>query len=103
MAKMNNKTNKNWYDNNPFFHGKDAYDRFVEAMQMFAEEGELPKAYDLFKSESLTADDIKQFSQRFMRDTGLDVEFCFAICPDCGRLHCLMTVNDLPEDEIEAI
>ena len=99
---MNDKTNENWYDNNPFFHGKDAYDSFVEAMLMFAEKDELPKAYDPFDPEALTGNDIKQLAQRFMQDTGLDVEFTFAACPDCGRLHCIMTVDKFPEGEKES-
>ena len=45
--------------------------------------------------------DVKLFSRRFREDTDLDIEFRLKTCNDCGRLHCIIVVDEVPENEKE--
>ena len=90
---------KNWYDNNPFFENKHGYDEFVKAMMMAADCGNLPLALQHEEPEALTMDDIKSFSRQFKQDSGLDIEFRLMTCSHCNRLHCIMIVDELSEEE----
>ena len=87
-------TKKDWYSDNPFFIGKDAYDRFAMEMLASADEGDLPNCFEYQEPENLTAQDFKLFAQRFQQDTGLSVEFRLITCSHCDRLHCLIIVNE---------
>lgn len=95
MSKMKKTPLTNWYNTNPFFDTKAAYDSFVAAMKAAAE---YPIALEYEQPDTLTANDIKLFSQRFMRDTGLSIEFRLYTCRHCDRLHCLMIVDEAPEE-----
>ncbi len=97
-ANDTNKTKQNWFDHNPFFTNKDGYENFVSAMMEAAEEGNLPIALQHQEPEILTLEDIKLFTQRFKRDTGLEIEFKLFTCNHCESLHCLMIVDELSED-----
>ena len=82
-----------WFVNNPFFANKDGYDEFVSAMTTAAQEDNLPICLQHHDPEELTMKDIRLFSQVFMQDTGLNVEFQMSTCNDCGNLHCFMIVD----------
>ncbi len=91
------KSRQNWYDSNPFFFNKEGYENFITGMKAAAEEGHLPVCLKHEEPECLTMDDIKQFSQQFMQDTGLQIEFHLFTCKDCGRLHCHMVIDEYGE------
>lgn len=95
--KKNSKTRTNWFNKNPFFTGKEAYDNFVDAMMTADEEGHLPIYLQHEEPENLTLYDIQQFSQQFKQDTGLYLEFKFVTCNHCDKLHCCMVVDQYPE------
>ncbi len=96
------KTTSNWRNHNSFFGSKDDYDRFVKAMRIAAEEGNLSVCLEHEKPESLTTNDIKQFSRQFKHDTGLSIEFRLMTCNRCDRLHCLIIVDETEENEMES-
>ena len=89
---------KDWYSDNPFFIGKDAYDRFAMEMLASADEGDLPNCFEYQEPENLTAQDFKLFAQRFQQDTGLSVEFRLITCSHCDRLHCLIIVDEAADE-----
>ena len=91
MKETNNKLK--WFDSNPFFSNKDGYDEFISAMTAAAQENNLPICLQHNDPERLAMKDIKQFSQVFMQDTGLNIEFQLSTCNDCGKLHCFMIVD----------
>ena len=95
--KKTNSTRTNWFNKNPFFNCKEAYDNFVDAMMTAADEEHLPICLQHEEPETLTMSDMKQFSQRFKQDTGLYMEFKFVTCNHCDRLHCCMVVDKYPE------
>ncbi len=99
MSQKNNqhltpKTKLKWFDNNPFFFNKEGYDAFVDAMITAAREKQLPICLKHDDPEVLTIGDIKQFSQVFMKDTGLNIECQLFTCKDCGKLHCALIVSE---------
>ncbi len=96
MTKQNT-TKRNWDTDNPFFSCKEAYDEFVETMILAADYESLPMSYQVEQPETLTMNDIRQFSKRFKQDTGLNIEFNFSTCDHCDKLHCIMIVDELPE------
>ena len=102
MEKTKNHNRKNRHDDNQFFENQLGYDEFVETMMMTADEGDLPKVFEHKEPEQLTMNGIKHFSQKFKRDTGLDIEFKLVTCDHCDRLHCLMIVDELPEWKMES-
>ena len=83
----------------PFFETKDEYDAFVETMKTAAEEGKLPIAFQHSEPDMLSVQDIKQFSQKFMKDTGLHIEFRLFTCSHCERLHCVISVEEGDPDD----
>ena len=92
--KISYKKDQNWFDNNPFFTLKKDYDEFTSAMMTAAENGGLPIALQHEEPETITISDIKQFLQRFKRDTGLDLEVRAYTCNNCDKLHCLLIVSE---------
>ncbi len=98
---MSNNEEQNWLDNNPFFSSKDGYEGFVAAMSTAAEKGNLPICLKHEDPESLSMLDIKQFSQRFKRDTGLNIEFQLFTCNHCDRLHCCLIIDEIEDNEDE--
>ena len=96
--KNTKQDSQNWFDNNPFFHSKEDYDAFVEAMIAAAAEENLPIALQHDEPETITTDDIRTLSHRFKQDTGLYIEFKLLTCNHCDKLHCLIIVDENPEE-----
>ena len=88
------KSELKWLDNNPFFSIKDEYDEFINAMITAAREKQLPICLEHDDPEGLTFEDIKQFFQMFLQDTGLNIECQLFTCKDCGKLHCALIVSE---------
>ena len=97
MTKINVKK-KNWLDTNPFFGCKEGYEIFVESMMTEADAGNLPLTIECRDPESLTMQDIQEFSQRFKEDAGLDMQFQLFTCDQCNKLHCIVTVDEISEE-----
>jgi len=47
--------------------------------------------------EEITMVDVKEFIDKFKKDTGLDISFHLNTCDDCGRLHMTMAIDTREE------
>lgn len=90
---MNPVDREHWLENNPFFPNEEEYKGFINATMAAAEEDN-PLCFSLSDLEGIEMEDIRQFSQAFTQDTGLSLVFQFYTCPDCGLLHCNITVEE---------
>ena len=87
-----------YYSNNPFFVNKEGYDNFIACMIKAAEENNLPIVLEQQYPERVTMYDIKEFSKRFKKDTGLYIDFRLTTCNNCDKLHINMVVDEYSEE-----
>ena len=102
MVKTNGKNKRNvldYFSNNPFFMNKNGYDNFIKCMITAAEDGKLPIMLATDESKRITLYDIKEFSKRFKKDTGLYIDFRLTTCNNCDKLHIHFVVDEYPEDK----
>lgn len=85
----------------PFFSDEEEYNRFIAGMKTIAIEGNLPFVFEDDDPMDLDLDSIRRFSIKFREDTGLDAGFHFYTCENCNKLHCLLTVDYLDDEEEE--
>ena len=90
MRKHTNELNSRFVH---FFDTAKDYDFFVEKMEEAAEENDLPLCLEHNSPMELTMNDIKEFSQTFKKDTGLDIHFQVYTCDNCNKLHFAMIVD----------
>lgn len=75
------------------------YETMLEHIRKETGESGFPYIIECMKPNSVTLDQIKEMIVRLNMDTGLDVSFNVGLNGDRGMVHCVMVVDELPEDK----
>lgn len=78
--------------NNPIFKNEEEYSCFVLNALQKNENNNLPIAFECSYPMNISMNDIKTFSNRFKKDTGLSIQFHQYTCDNCERLHFVIEI-----------
>lgn len=83
---------------NKMFESESSYKSFIATINCLTEDA-LPFVLNREDPMELSLFDIKDFIERFKKDTELDVTVQLYMCDECGQLHMTIVIDEKESEE----